>query len=247
MRRGGPAAQPISSRWAAVPSRRSPVSSTTDAASVKAGLPFTETLRQGRRRRVVNARIAGTTGVKDQRNPAALGSWQRIRGHAILLLPGLSRIVDPKIEQIPSIRKLNMGPLVGRVPLTAPDDLGKAIFRVPRGDLLVEYMPVAADCADVLEEAPAVVDNAAAHRRAGINLATLVLEAFRSPDIIGRVREGPYPRIQDLLRLIGDAPMAADPAGDMRISMCDRSDGIAMVRLDDLSPRPEGRPASAAP
>ncbi|GIF75679.1 MULTISPECIES: hypothetical protein [Asanoa] len=161
-------------------------------------------------------------------------------GHTVLVLPSLGRLVDPTVEQVPAIRKLGMGPLVGRVPAEVAKNvrMGSDIIGVPRGDLIVAYLPVDPDCSDVLDGAPVLVDNAEGHRRAGINLATLILEAFRAPGVVERIRRAPYPRLRALLDAIGDAPMAPDPAHDMRITLA----GGAAVRLDELD-----LPAGPAP
>lgn len=153
-------------------------------------------------------------------------------GHCVLLLPDQGRIVDPTIEQFHPVRRLGLGPLIGLVPPTSAATLraGTSILSVPRGDLLINYLPVDPDCIDVLEQASTVVTNADAHRRTGINLATLTLAAFRFPPVLGRIRSAPFPRLQSLLDAIGDAPIEPDAAGDMLIHL---NDGTA-VRLDEL-------------
>lgn len=131
--------------------------------------------------------------------------------------------------------------LVGGLTPEAVDILmhGKANFGVPRDDLLIGYVPVEPDCRGVLTDAPLLINNAERYRRAGVNLATLVLESFRDvvPGVVDRLRQVPYPRIHALLAAIGDAPMQPDAAGDMRITL---PGGGAPVRLDEIPPPAAG-------
>ena len=165
-------------------------------------------------------------------------------GHAVLVLPELGRIVDPTIEQVPPVRALGMGPVIGRVPPEGRDALrhGGASFAVPRGELLIEYVPVHADHRSVLTGAPLLVTHAEDHRRAGINLATLALEALRAEGVADRVRQAPFPGLHALLDAVGDSPIEPDGAGDVRIALPDSTGGTTRVRLDDLT-----GPRSAAP
>lgn len=153
-------------------------------------------------------------------------------GHTVLVLPDQRRIVDPTIEQFAPVRRLGLGPLIGLVPdsVAATVRLDTSILSVPRGDLLINYLPVDPDCAEVLDNAPTLLRGADQHRRTGINLATLVLEAFRWPQVTGRIRQAPFPQLHALLAAIGDAAIDPDAAGDMRIAL----PGGPAVRLDEM-------------
>jgi hypothetical protein len=162
-------------------------------------------------------------------------------GHAVLVLPELGKLVDPTIEQVPPIRALGMGPVIGRIPPEGRDALrqGGSSFGVPREDLIIEYVPVHADHRDVLTDAPLLVTHAEAHRRAGINraginLATLALHALRAEGVIDRVRQAPFPGIHALLDVVGDAPIEPDDVGDVRITLPDGAGGSVKLRLDEL-------------
>lgn len=154
-------------------------------------------------------------------------------GHTVLLLPEHDRLVDPTVEQIPPIRALGLGPVVGRVPAEGRHALrqGGASFAVPRQDLLIEYTPVQRNCRDILTQAPRRAVHAPEYRRSGVNLATLVLGMLRAPWVVDRIRAADFPRIHALLDLIGDAPMEPDVDKDMRITL---SQGAPAVRLDEL-------------
>lgn len=161
-------------------------------------------------------------------------------GHAVLVLPQLGKLIDPTVEQVPPIRALGMGPVIGRIPPEGRDALrhGGASFGVPREELLIEYVPVHAEHHGVLTDAPLMAANAEAHRRSGINLATLALSALRADDVVDRIRQAPFPGIHALLDAVGDAPIEPDDAGDMRITLTDDTGATTHVRLDDLTPPP---------
>ena len=160
-------------------------------------------------------------------------------GHAVLVLPGLGKLIDPTVEQVPPIRALGVGPVIGRVPPEGRDALhhGGASFAVAREGLLIEYVPVDAEHRGVLVDAPLLVANAEKYPRSGINLATLALAALRTEDVIDRVRQAPFPGIHALLDAVGDAPIEPDQVGDMRIALTDAAGTTVNVRLDELTSR----------
>lgn len=161
-------------------------------------------------------------------------------GHAVLVLPQLGKLIDPTVEQVPPIRALGMGPVIGRIPPEGRDALrhGGASFGIPREELLIEYVPVHAEHLSVLTEAPLMAANAEAHRRSGINLATLALSALRADDVVDRIRQAPFPGIHALLDAVGNAPIEPDGAGDMRIALTDDTGATVNMRLDDLTSPP---------
>lgn len=158
-------------------------------------------------------------------------------GHTVLVLPELDKLVDPTVEQVPVIRALAMGPVIGRIPPDGRTALrqGGSSFGVPREGLLIEYRPVPAGNRQVLTDAPLLVTNAERYRRSGINLATLALDMFRTPGINERLRRAPLPRLHALLDAVGDAPLEPDDAGDMRACLPDGTGGIIQLRLDEIA------------
>jgi len=55
-----------------------------------------------------------------------------------------------------------------------------------RGGLIIAYLQVDDYLADVLDGEVVLVDNVGGHRLAGINLATVILDAFRAPAVVER-------------------------------------------------------------
>lgn len=159
-------------------------------------------------------------------------------GHTVLVLPEHGKLVDPTVEQVPAIRKLGMGPIIGRIPPEGRQALreGGVSFVVPREKLLIEYAPARSGHRDVLVDAPLLVEHADRYRRAGINLATMVLEMFRSPQVLPRIRQAPFPVIHALLDAIGDVPLEPDDDGNMRVLLPDGAGGTRPVYLDELPP-----------
>jgi GNAT superfamily N-acetyltransferase len=157
-------------------------------------------------------------------------------GHTVLLLPELGKLVDPTIEQVPQVRALGTGPLIAAIPQNQISNFsrGDAVFGVPRGDLIIGYTPVQPAHRTVLVDAPLLVKNADRYRRAGINLATLVLDLLREPSIVDRVRQAPYPKIHALLDAIGDATIEPGGDGDTFIHLPNGAIGTVEVRLDEL-------------
>lgn len=156
-----------------------------------------------------------------------------LSGHTILLLPEHGKLIDPTIEQVPEIRALRQGPIIGRIPEQSRHALhdGETSFAVQRADLFVEYQPVPRELQDRLLDGPLLVRNDDQYRRAGINLAALALQALRVPEVIGRIRQTTtFPHLLALLNTIGDAPFDVDEhTGDVLIAMPD-----GPVHLDQI-------------
>jgi GNAT superfamily N-acetyltransferase len=157
-------------------------------------------------------------------------------GHAVLLLPELDKLVDPTIEQLPPVRELGLGPVIGHLPAEGRHALrhGGGSAGVSREGLLIEYVPVHPDHRDVVTDAPTMLTNAARHRQAGINLAALTLDLLRAEGVVERVRQAPFPVLHALLDAVGDAPIEPDGAGDVRITLPDGAGGTVGLRLDEL-------------
>ncbi|MEH0930895.1 GNAT family N-acetyltransferase [Micromonospora sp. CPCC 205558] len=143
-------------------------------------------------------------------------SWHddtTLLGHTILLLPEHDRLVDPTIEQVPEVRALRQGPVIGRLPEPNRQALhdGKTSFAVQRADLLIEYQPVRPEHRDRLLNGPLLARNDAQYRRGAVNLAAMAVQAFRDAGAADRIRQTTtFPRLTALLDAIGDAPIGVD-------------------------------------
>ncbi|MDQ0945988.1 hypothetical protein [Streptomyces sp. V1I1] len=169
-------------------------------------------------------------------------------GHCILLLPDSGRHVDATVEQFEKVREQGGGPLVGRsVASTEEFRPGQLLppgtrLAVQRGEIMMLYTLSHLSVADVIDGQPWIIQNAHRHYRAGVNLASLMLQALRIPEVIGRARQAPYPRPRALLRAVGDAPQEVDDDRDLRF-LLPTSDGQQHLRLDEI-PLPATTPAA---
>jgi len=71
---------------------------------------------------------------------------------------------------------------------------------VQRGKIVMMYTLSHLSAADVVDGQPWITQNAHRHYRADVNLASLLLQALRMPEVIGRACQTPYPRLRALLR-----------------------------------------------
>ncbi|WP_213013459.1 hypothetical protein [Paractinoplanes toevensis] len=119
---------------------------------------------------------------------------------------------DPRTEPPRPTRRRNQLRLTARRPA----------HRVPT---------VQPDDRDRLLGGPLLVRNDAQYRRAGINLAALVVQALRDASIIDRLRQTrAFPHLLALLDTIGDAPINLDEStGDVLVDLPD-----GPVRLDQV-------------
>jgi GNAT superfamily N-acetyltransferase len=181
---------------------------------------------------------AGNALLKAPVSPSWAGAV--LDGHAILCLPEVRRFVDPTVEQYPEVARYRIGPVSG----LAMGQIGGAVRPAPfvpgdqlivrRKDLTLAY--TLGDPAGTREIMGhwAVQDRTEVHRRAGINLATVVLDFVRGQHDL---REAQIPRLQALLAAAGDYPVRHDPGtGDWFFDLPGRQ-----LRLDEL-PLPPGTP-----
>lgn len=173
-------------------------------------------------------------------------SWN---GHCVLVLPDAERIVDATVEQFDKVREIGVGPLVGKVVLSTASVHGGGLMEpgaqvvFQRGDLVLTYTVAGPEALASILEHPEVIAHADGHRRSGMNLASLTLDALRSEDVRGRAMQTPYPRLRALLRAVGDAPHEADDAGDMRFCLPYGHGREQWLRLDEI-PLPPTTPAA---
>jgi hypothetical protein len=95
-------------------------------------------------------------------------------GHAVLLVPGAGRLIDPTVQQYPEVPDTEKAMLPVVAPLPAPGGLGSQPYLVDRGDHQVIYLPVAEDQRQSWRS-PLITANMAGYRRAGANLAAGVV------------------------------------------------------------------------
>lgn len=136
------------------------------------------------------------------------------RGHCVLWLPGLGRIVDPTIQQFPELARED-GPFIGRI--------GAASQAMPDELTIGTGVPIVRDGAQVMyrvvgDEALVTDSEAAAHAAAlnpkgPANLAGWAVSVMAVPEVASRVREAPFPRIHALIDAITGAEVDAGPTG----------------------------------
>ncbi|MGI5192105.1 hypothetical protein ACQEVY_00300 [Streptomyces sp. CA-288835] len=168
-------------------------------------------------------------------------------GHCILLLPDSGRHVDATVEQFAQVRDQGGGPLIGRS-VTSSEELppGQLLppgtrLAVQRSEIVMLYTLSHLSVADVIDGKPWITENAHRHYRAGVNLASLTLQALRMPEVIGRARQSPHPRLRALLRAVGDAPQEVDDERNVRFAL-HGPHGPQPLRLDEI-PLPATTPA----
>ncbi|MGW4981251.1 hypothetical protein [Streptomyces mirabilis] len=176
-------------------------------------------------------------------------------GHCILLLPDSGRHVDATVEQFEKVREQGGGPLVGRS-VTSSEAIqpGQLLppgtrLAVQRGEIVMMYTLSHLSVTDVIDGQPWIIQNAHRHYRAGVNLASLLLQALRMPEVIGRARQTPHPRLRALLRAVGEAPQQVDDNRDLRFVL-PGPNGPQSLRLDEIplpptTPAPYPRPIPA--
>ncbi|MEY2245992.1 hypothetical protein AB8A21_24200 [Streptomyces sp. BF23-18] len=186
----------------------------------------------------------GTGTVYGSLTPSWTGtSWN---GHCALVLPDSERFVDPTIEQFDEVRKIGMGPMVGKVSMSSrPGWLVEPGTQVmlQRGDLVLAYTVAGPQALSSIVEHPEAIAHADGHRRTGVNTAALTLAALRAKGVRDRAMQAPHPRLHALLQAIGDAPYESDEAQDVRFCLSDQSDQEQWLRLDEI-PLPPETPAA---
>ncbi|MFF2945517.1 hypothetical protein ACFVSQ_37345 [Streptomyces niveus] len=168
-------------------------------------------------------------------------------GHCALVLPDSERFVDPTIEQFDEVRKIGMGPLVGKVAMSTSED-GSLVepgtqVVLQRGDLALTYTVAGPEALASIVEHPEAIAHADGHRRTGVNTASLTLAALRAEGVRDRAMQAPHPRLHALLQAVGDAPYESDEAQDVRFRLPDQRGQEQRLRLDEI-PLPPSTPAA---
>ncbi|PKT71316.1 hypothetical protein CW362_19930 [Streptomyces populi] len=186
----------------------------------------------------------GTGTVYGSLTPSWTGtSWN---GHCALVLPDSERFVDPTIEQFDEVRKIGMGPMVGKVSMSSrPGSLVEPGTQVvlQRGDLVLAYTVAGPQALASIVEHPEAIAHADDHRRTGVNTASLTLAALRAEGVRDRAMQAPHPRLHALLQAVEDAPYESDEAQDVRFCLPDQSGREQWLRLDEI-PLPLNTPAT---
>lgn len=168
-------------------------------------------------------------------------------GHCALVLPDSERFVDPTIEQFAEVRKIGMGPMVGKAALSNREDGSLmepgAQVVLQRGDLVLTYTVAAPEALASIVEHPEAIAHADGHHRTGVNTASLTLAALRAEGVRDRAMEAPHPRLHALLQAVGDAPYEGDEVQDVRFCLPDQSGREQWLRLDEI-PLPPSTPAA---
>ncbi|MET7636620.1 hypothetical protein [Streptomyces sp. NPDC005078] len=173
-------------------------------------------------------------------------SWN---GHCVLVLPDSERFVDATVEQFDEVREIGMGPMVGKVALSAHGTQDGVLMTpgaqvvLQRGDLVLTYTVAGPKALASIVEHPEAVAHAGGHQRTGVNVASYTLAALRGEGVRGRAMRAPHPRLRALLRAVGDAPFEADEAGDVRFLLPDLGGQGPWLRLDEI-PLPPTVPAA---
>ncbi|CAM5333346.1 hypothetical protein SALBM135S_09592 [Streptomyces alboniger] len=168
-------------------------------------------------------------------------------GHCVLVLPNSERFVDPTIEQFDEVRKIGMGPMVGKVAVSSRED-GPLVepgaqVMTQRGDLMITYAVAGPEALASIVEHPQAIAHADGHRRTGVNTASLMLAALRAEGVRDRAMQAPHPRLHALLQAVGEAPYESDESQDVRFRLPDQSGQKQWLRLDEL-PLPPSTPAA---
>lgn len=161
-------------------------------------------------------------------------------GHCLLHLPRTRRMIDPAVEQFPEVKRSNL-PLFGRTIVTGSEGveghetLGQGELP-PYGMMFTQrdtqqflYTVVGQEYARIVWESPHADEDAERYHAAGVNLATHALSLLRLPGVADRVRQVRYPKLNALLDVIGEAPIAADRAGDFHVTLDGRN-----LRIDEV-------------
>jgi hypothetical protein len=157
----------------------------------------------------------------------------RFVGHAGLWLPDSKRFIDHSAQQYPPVRAVSWMPISLRTAAMGVTTWGQQRFGVPRGDLMLEYIPV--DDAVL----PAIIDGSelAKHpdktHRGAINVASNLLAVLRVvPELRERALASPHRRLPELLLAIGDAELINDDEANHRFALPGHPRG---VYLDELA------------
>jgi hypothetical protein len=150
-------------------------------------------------------------------------------GHMGLWLPEFSRFLDYSVQQFPIVRSEGWYPIAARYPDGMP--WGTARVGVERGRLLLGYTALPETQNAAILAHPNVTGAAAAHRRAGINLASNYLDLLRSEHMIERALVSPHPKLHTLIRAVDGATSRIDDEQNYRFRLAGSTDNLLLDEL----------------
>lgn len=133
-------------------------------------------------------------------------------GHAVLVVPGAGRFLDPTLQQFREVPDTEKACLPVMAPLPAGDGLGTTPIGMDRGDHSVLYYPLPEEQAQAWRH-PLYEERDAEFREAGANLASNLLEILGIEDLglPEKIASAPYPRLRRLQEELRGAQSLADP------------------------------------
>jgi hypothetical protein len=160
-------------------------------------------------------------------NPCFEGT--RLVGHVGLWLPKVSTFVDQTAQQFPPLRAHCWLPVITH---STPGTAWRyAELAIRRGPLELTYRPVRDEHNNAVITDPSVrAASTQHHRRAGINLASSMVDLLRRDHYRDTALASPYSRLHHLLRAVGDAPATIDTNRNLRFMM----PGTEGLYLDQL-------------
>lgn len=154
---------------------------------------------------------------------------RRLVGHVGLWLPNASTFIDQTAQQFPPLRAHSWLPVIAHATPGAAWRHTELVIR--RGPLELTYLPIRDEHNTAVIADPMVrAASGRHHRRAGINLASSMLDLLRGDHYRDTALASPYPRLHRLLRVVGDAPATIDVDRNLRFMM----PGTEGVYLDEL-------------
>ena len=155
----------------------------------------------------------------------------RLNGHVGLWLPGPARFIDQTVQQFEVVRRHGWMPALIDAP-PGGEPWPRTVLTTRRGPLRLAYTPASgAASARIIDDPATRAAYARHHRRAGINLASAVLDLLRREPYLDQVMASPHPRLRRLVRAVGDTRVGIDRLRNMRFELA----GTDGVRLDEIA------------
>lgn len=154
-------------------------------------------------------------------------------GHAGLWLPDSKRFIDHSVQQFPLVRAVSWMPICLHAAALGVTTWGRQRFGVPRGELMLEYIPVDDTVLPTIIHDSELVKHTDETHRGAVNVASNLLAVLRAvPELRERAVASPYPRLPELLHAIGDAELINDDDSNHRFLVPGYPGG---VYLDEIA------------
>lgn len=161
---------------------------------------------------------------------------EKFVGHAGLWLPDSKRFIDHSAQQFPPVRAVSWMPVSLPMASRGVTTWGQQRFGVPRGDLMLEYIPVDDAVLPAIIEGSELVKHTDEMRRGAVNLASNLLAVLRVvPGLRERALASPYRRLPDLLAAIGDAELINDDDANHRFLVPGQPGGAYLDEIAALA------------